>query len=151
MGFHSIGIFNSRITFWVALFLSVLGKGVTADSPSYLSDQKIEEELNLLNRPWRIEKVRLYRWEMIPPQLLMGLPPYDQEVEEAQTFLGEEVLRDKVSPAVSDEAESSPSVEESDLVPESSSGGSSIEGSGASSDPGSGGCFNPNNIPGFCD
>lgn len=51
---------------------------------SYLEEQAIDEKLGLLNQPWHINLVDLYTPESLPPQMRLGLPPYDQQVEKAQ-------------------------------------------------------------------
>ena len=52
---------------------------------SYLAEQAIDQKLGLLNRPWRMNLVRLPSRFDLPPQLKPGgSPPYDQQAEKAQ-------------------------------------------------------------------
>lgn len=55
--------------------------------PAYLEDQAIDQELGLFNLPWPVDLARMPSRFDQPQQVQSGgLPPYDQEVEEAQTF-----------------------------------------------------------------
>ena len=56
-----------------------------APPASYLAEQAIDSNLGLLNRPWRMNLVRLPSRFDLPAQLKSGgPPPYSQQVEKAQ-------------------------------------------------------------------
>ena len=57
------------------------------EEASYLRDQKIDQEMKLLDKPWeRITLVNIYSRFDLPLEVRPGFPPYDQEVERAQDF-----------------------------------------------------------------
>lgn len=119
---------------WVLQFgdSSVFAQGLILDA----DEEKMDEAFGLLDRPWKMNLVRLRVRDDLHFEMRGGLPPYDQEVEKAQVF-----------PEIIQQEEDSLSevVEGHDST---SSSENPISSAGDSSDGNS--CFNPNNIPGFC-
>lgn len=70
--------------FFVLIAVTFLGGMPKAEAANYLEEQAIDQELGLLDQPWKINRVRMYTPESLPPQMKLGLPPYDQQVENAQ-------------------------------------------------------------------
>lgn len=68
------------------LFVVLNGGGVWAESlsASYIEDQKIDESLGLLGRPWDLDLVNVNSRLDQLLQVRPGFPPFDQQVERAQ-------------------------------------------------------------------
>lgn len=56
-----------------------------AEELRYVKDQAIDRQLGLLDRSWRINRVRLNTRGKQPPQVHPTFPPYSQQPEDAQT------------------------------------------------------------------
>lgn len=76
----------------LVLILPLAGKLGAASS--YLEDQTIDQELGLFDLPWEFNLVRVNsRWDQPFQVQSGGRPPYDQEVELAQSFGAPESVR----------------------------------------------------------
>ena len=67
-----------------AFFVAATAGVVWAESLSYLDDQKIDEGLGILDRPWDLNLVNVNSRLDQLLQVKPGFPPYDQQVERAQ-------------------------------------------------------------------
>ncbi|MGH7197459.1 MAG: hypothetical protein ACREH5_01800 [Candidatus Omnitrophota bacterium] len=67
-----------------ALWVVVSGGTVSAETLSYAEDQRIDEGLGLLGRPWDLDLVNVNSRLDQLLQVRPGFPPYDQQVEHAQ-------------------------------------------------------------------
>lgn len=69
----------------LAAFLAVMSAGpARAEALSYMEDQRIDEGLGLLDRPWDLDLVNVNSRLDQLLQVRPGFPPYDQQVEHAQ-------------------------------------------------------------------
>jgi hypothetical protein len=51
----------------------------------YREEERIDKSIGLLERPWRVNHLRLNTRARQPAQVRPGLPPYKQQPETAQT------------------------------------------------------------------
>lgn len=69
----------------LAALLAVMSAGLArAEALSYMEDQRIDEGLGLLDRPWDLNLVNVNSRLDQLLQVRPGFPPYDQQVERAQ-------------------------------------------------------------------
>lgn len=79
-------IFLTMLAF--AFFSFITADLPTAQAASYEEEQAMDQKWGVLDRPWKISRVRFRTVGDQPAQVKSGLPPYFQQVEDAQTISG---------------------------------------------------------------